>query len=253
MAINLKKGQSVNLDTNQFDLSEITIGLGWDVIEEDKNKKIINKSGTGFSKLKSLFGIGKSSNNSKYLYSTNRNKNEKSTEEIKPYDLDCIAFLLGENNKIQNLGRRGSLESGLTVDFIDSDIIFYNNPTHIEGTVIHTGDNRTGEGEGDDEQIIVKLQKLNPKYNKIVFFATIYQGERKGQHFGLIKNAFIRAVDAQGQEIVKYDLSIEKTFDKKCSLIFAEVTRINSSQWEFQAIGDALQTDRFGEVLKDYM
>ncbi len=249
MAINLKKGQSISLDTNQFDLSEITIGLGWDVLEEDRNKKSINKSGTGFLNLKSLIGTG----NSKYLYSANRNKTGKSIEDIKPYDLDCIAVLLGQNNKIQNLGRRGNLESGLTVDFIDSDIIFYNNPRHIEGTVIHTGDNRTGEGEGDDEKIYVKLHSLNPKFNKIVFLATIYQGERKGQHFGLIKNAFIRAVDAQGQEIVKYDLSVEKTFDKKCSVIFAEVTRLNSFQWEFQAIGNALQTDKFGEVLKEYM
>ena len=253
MAINLQKGQSVGLDKNQYDLSEITIGLGWDV-------RVINNSLTQkkssediLNKFKSFIGLGEGSFNRKYLYATKRDSKDKSPEETKPYDLDAIAFLLGDDNKIKNLGKRGPLESGLIVDFLDSDIIFYNNPKHRDSTIFHTGDNRTGEGEGDDEQIIVKLNNLNPKYNKIVFFATIYQGQRKGQHFGLIKNAFIRAMDAQGKEILKFDLSIEKAFDKKCSLIFAEVTRTEHNQWQFQAVGNALPTDRFGEVLKEYM
>jgi tellurium resistance protein TerD len=255
MAINLQKGQGINLDKNQFDLSEITIGLGWDVIEDKSSQqKEIKKESIGL-RIKGLLGIGKASAQNKHLYAVKRNNPVFRQEETKPYDLDAIAFLLDENNKILNLGNRSPLENGQVVDFVGGDIIFYNNPKHHQGAVSHTGDNRTGEGEGDDEQIVVKLNQLNPVYKKIVFIACIYQGIRKGQHFGLIENAFVRAIDASGKEIVKYNLSKDKIFENKRTIVFAEVVRSAASpnQWRFQAVGDALETDRFGEVLTNYL
>jgi stress response protein SCP2 len=253
MAINLEKGQGINLDKNTHDLSEIIIGLGWDVVEE---KAVLQRKETKenfFTKFKNIIGLGNATGR-KYMYSIRRNNPMMRKEETKSYDLDAIAFLLDDTGKVKNLGSRSPLESGQVVDFIGSDIIFYNNPKSTDGAVIHTGDNRTGEGEGDDEQIVVKLASLDASYKKIVFIACIYQGVRKNQHFGLIENAFVRAVDAQGREIAKFNLSRNEAFNNKRTIIFAEVVRTGGTQgWRFQAVGDALDTDRFGEVLKKYL
>ena len=101
----------------------------------------------------------------------------------------------------------------------------------------------------DDEQLIVKLDRMAPEYDKIVFLVSIYQGIRKKQDFGQVDNAFIRAVDAKGQEILRYDLSRDATFDGKCSMIFGELYR-NGRNWKFRAIGTPYQTDNFVEILK---
>ena len=253
MAINLEKGQGINLDKNTHDLSEIVIGLGWDVVEE-KSTQSKNESRENFlTRFKHLIGLGGAGSGRKYMYSLRRNNPMLRKEETKSYDLDAIAFLLDEKGKVRNLGSRNALDSGQVVDFVGSDIIFYNNPKLPDGSVIHTGDNRTGEGEGDDEQIVVKLNLLDPTYKRIVFIACIYQGIRKNQHFGLIENAFVRAIDAQGREIAKFNLSKNEMFNDKRTIIFAEVIRSGGSQgWRFQAVGDGLDTDRFGEVLKRY-
>lgn len=207
MAINLKKGQTINLEKDQFDLSNVTIGLGWDVMKKEK----------GF--WSTLF----------------------SNEEDEDYDLDAIAFLLDENGKVANVGNQ-RLEGG--------DIVFFNNLHHFSGNIYHTGDNRTGDGDGDDEQLIVKLDKMGREYSKIVFVVSIYQGIQKKQNFGQVENAFIRAVDARGKEILRYDLSHDASFDGKCSMIFGELYRHNGN-WKFRAVGTPYATDSFVDILRD--
>lgn len=211
MAINLKKGQTIDLRKNDrgenvYDLSKVTIGLGWDV----RQKK------SGF--LGKLFGGG--------------------DEE---YDLDAIAFLLDDNGKVANLGNK----------LINGDVIFFNSLRHNSGSIWLTGDNRTGAGDGDDEQIIVLLDSLDQKYTKILFLVTIYQGQKNNQHFGMIDNAFIRAVDARGKEIAKFSLSGDQSMNGKCSMIFSELYRHNG-EWKFRAIGDAHKTDNFVDHLVNY-
>lgn len=222
MAINLIKGQTIDLRKNDkggadYDLSEVTIGLGWDV----KTKE------TGF--FSKLFGGDKE-------------------EE---YDLDAIAFLLDGNSKLVNQGRTIKKPNGTSTGFYGGDVIFFNSMKHPSGHIWLTGDNRTGAGDGDDEQIIVKLNDLDQKYQRIVFVVAIYQGKANYQHFGLVENAFIRAVDKKGMEIAKFSLSGNNTYNGMCSMIFAEVYRKDAS-WKFRAIGEPHTTDNFVELLKKY-
>ena len=208
MAINLQKGQTINLEKDQYDLSSVTVGLGWDVKAKESGL------------LSNIFG---------------GNKKEDD------YDLDAIAFMLDANGKVANLGNR---------KLVGGDVIFFNNLRHSSGNVYHTGDNRTGDGEGDDEQIVVKLDKLDSCYDKIVILVSIYKGIQRGQDFGQVENAFIRAVDAKGKEMLRYDLSKDEQFDKKCSMIFGEFYRRNGG-WKFRAIGTPYQTDSFVDILRD--
>ena len=222
MAINLVKGQTIDLRKNDkgesFDLSSVTIGLGWDVRKKS--------SGGFFGK---LLGGGKD-------------------EE---YDLDAIAFLLDANGKVANLGRTVQATNGRQVALYEGDVIFFNSQKHPSGHIWLTGDNRTGAGDGDDEQIIVKLDSLDSKYQKILFIVTIYQGRQNNQHFSMIDNAFIRAVDAKGKEITKYSLSGDASLSGMCSMVFAEAYRKDAG-WKFRALGNPESTDNFVEILKQY-
>jgi stress response protein SCP2 len=210
MAINLTKGQTINLEKSQYDLSSVTIGLGWDV----------RKTGSG-GFLGGLFGGGKNDDD---------------------YDLDAIAFLLDQNNKVANFG--GDKLAG-------SDVIFFNNLVHPSRNIWLTGDNRTGAGDGDDEQIIVKLDALSPQYHKILFLVCIYQGLQKNQHFGMLENAFIRAVDARGREMLRYSLSGEAALNQKRTVVFAELYR-RDGNWKFRALGNPYDTDSFVEILRQH-
>ena len=222
MAINLVKGQTIDLRKGDkgetYDLSQVTIGLGWDV-----RKK--NAFGGGF--LGKLLG------------------GEQEDEE---YDLDAIAFLLDANGKVANLGRTAEI-NGRSVGLYEGDIIYFNSMRHPSGNIWLTGDNRTGAGDGDDEQIIVRLDSLDQRYQKIVFLVAIYHGRQNHQHFGMVENAFIRAVDHQGHEIAKFSLSGDATYNGMCSMIFSEVYRKDGT-WKFRAIGEPHQTDSFVELLK---
>ena len=133
----------------------------------------------------------------------------------------------------------------------NGDIIFFNNMIHKTGHVWLTGDNRTGEGEGDDEQIILKLNALSDQYYKIVFIVQIYDGTQRKQHFGQIQNAFIRAVDANNIEMARFDLSTGSEFVNKRSMIFAELNR-EASGWQFKAIGNASESDTFVSYIERY-
>lgn len=195
MTINLKKGQTIVLDKNEYDLSRMTMGLGWDVA----------KSSGG---LAGFFG--------------NR----------LDFDLDGYAILLGENHKVKNY---------------KEDVIYYGHLESKDQTVIHSGDNLTGEGEGDDEQIVLKLNSIPEQYQKIILGVSIYQAKERKQHFGMVENAFVRAVDGKGIEIARYTLSANGTYDGKISMLMGEMYRDNGP-WKFSALGNPLDTDLNGVV-----
>lgn len=150
------------------------------------------------------------------------------------YDLDACALLLQD----------GVLRSS-------SDIVSYQNKKHSSGQIWSTGDNLTGAGDGDDEQIIVKLDTIPTQYNKIVFYATIYSGRSRGQNFSGVKNAFIRAVDNNSNEMVRFDMSGDSSLKDKCSLVFAQVERTENG-WEFTAINQAYDTDSLSRIADMY-
>ena len=153
----------------------------------------------------------------------------------KPQDIDCDASAI--------LCRNGKLCD-------KNDLVFYNNLKHFTGTVVHQGDNLTGAGEGDDEQIFVNLAQIPAVYDKVVFVVTIYEARARGQHFGLIKNAFIRICDADnGTEICKFNLS--ENYFGKTAMIVAEVYR-SGSEWKFNAIGQPTNDDSIIEMAQRY-
>lgn len=210
MALSLKKGEGVSLRKEENDLTQVTIGLGWDVAEVPQKKGMFG----------SLFA-----------------------PKPQEFDLDAVAFLLDANGKVVNLGPQQ--------DLIKSDVIFFNSQKHPSGHIWLTGDNRTGAGDGDDEQIIVKLNDLSQQYHKVVFVVQIYKAVENKQHFGQVNNAFIRAVDATGKEMVRFDLSGTGQYEQQRSLLFAELVR-ETSGWSFNAVGQASSSDSFVEWLKHY-
>lgn len=135
------------------------------------------------------------------------------------FDLDASAFLLGANSKVRS----------------ESDFIFYNQLRSPEGAVEHTGDNRTGVGEGDDEVIKVDLNRVPNDVYKIVFTVTIHEADMRKQNFGQVSNSFIRIVnEASGSEVARYDLAEDASTET--AMIFAELYRYNS-EWKFRAVG----------------
>lgn len=173
MAISLSKGGNVSLTKSAPGLTNIVIGLGWDVRATD---------GAAF-------------------------------------DLDASAFLLKPDGKVSS----------------DGDFIFFNQATSADGSVKHLGDNLTGAGDGDDEQIKVNLAGVPAGVDKIALTVTIHEAEARKQNFGMVAQAFVRVVnEADGQEIVRYDLS--EDFSVETALIFGEVYR-NSGEWKFRAVG----------------
>ncbi len=135
------------------------------------------------------------------------------------FDLDASVFICGENGKVR----------------ADTDFIFYNNKKSSDGSVEHLGDNRSGEGEGDDEQVTIDLGKVSADVKKLVFAVTIHEGGTRNQNFGQVSNAFMRVVNADGgTELARYDLS--EDYSVETALIFGEVYRHND-EWKFKAVG----------------
>ncbi|MCR4644461.1 MAG: TerD family protein [Oscillospiraceae bacterium] len=121
--------------------------------------------------------------------------------------------------------------------FVSStDLVYFGNLRHRSGAVQHMGDNLTGAGEGDDEQIMVNLQQLPAEYDKIIFVVNIFEAQSRHQHFGMISNCFIRICDDNGKEMCRYDLS--EHYDNMTAMIFGELYRHNGA-WKFNAIGQA--------------
>ena len=174
MAVNLKKGQKIDLTKTNPGLKKILVGLGWDVNKYD--------GGADF-------------------------------------DLDASVFLLGANGKAKS----------------EQDFVFYGNQKHVSGSVVHCGDNRTGEGDGDDEQIIVDLSTVPADVEKIDFTVTIYEADERKQNFGQVSNAFIRIMNETGsEELIRYDLS--EDFSIETAVVVGELYR-NNGEWKFSAIG----------------
>lgn len=174
MAINLTKGQRIDLTKTNPGLKKVIIGLGWD---------------------------------------TNRYSGGAD------FDLDASAFLAGENGKVT----------------YDHDFIFYNNLESSDGGVVHTGDNRTGEGDGDDEQIIIEFDKISDHIHNIGITCTIHEANARHQNFGQVSNAFVRVVDEEtGTEILRYDLG--EDFSVETALVVCEIYR-QGTEWKFKAVG----------------
>ncbi len=132
-----------------------------------------------------------------------------------------------------------------------NDVVYFGNLKHDSNTVIHTGDNLTGAGDGDDEQIIVDLQKMPNNYDRIVIVVNIYQAFQRQQHFGMIKNAFIRIVDEKNKnEMCKYSLTDD--YSNMTAMIFGELYRHNG-EWKFNAIGQGTSDPGLGELLQRYV
>lgn len=139
------------------------------------------------------------------------------------FDLDAAAFLLAANGKVAS----------------DSDFIFYGNLKHSSGGVEHMGDNLTGEGDGDDEQIKVNLAAVPASVDKIGFTVTIYEAESRKQNFGQVSNAYIRIVDeTSNAELIRYDLG--EDFSVETAVVVGELYR-NNGEWKFNAIGSGFQ------------
>ncbi|WP_308922410.1 TerD family protein [Janthinobacterium sp. J1-1] len=135
------------------------------------------------------------------------------------FDLDGSAFLLKNDGKVRG----------------DSDFIFYNNLKSTDGSVVHTGDNQTGEGEGDDERLEIDLSRVPTDIERISITVTIHDADARRQNFGMVSKAFIRCLNAEGErEIARYDLSEDSSTET--AMIFGEIYRHNG-EWKFKAIG----------------
>lgn len=197
MSISLEKGNKLNLSKEAEGLSDIMLGLGWDVV---KNKK-------------GLFGSFSSAPN---------------------IDCDASAFLLDGNGKMVKT----------------NDLVYFGNLRSSCNSVVHTGDNLTGEGDGDDEQLLVNLNKVPANIQEIVFTVNIYSAKSKKQHFGMIENAFIRIVDTKtNKQLAHFNLT--KDYSGKTAMIFASLYRENG-QWQFKAIGEGTTDSSINELARRY-
>ncbi|MBE6025181.1 MAG: TerD family protein [Cellulosilyticum sp.] len=178
MAINLVKGQKIDLTKGNPSLKKVIIGLGWD----------INKYSGG-----------------------------------QAFDLDTSVFLVGSNGRTNH----------------DEDFIFYNNLESRNKAVIHAGDNRTGEGDGDDEQISLEFDKMPADVERMAVTVTIYEAMERGQNFGQVSNAYVRVLDAAtGEELIHYDLG--EDFSIETAITVCEIYRHNG-EWRFSAVGSGFQ------------
>ncbi|MTI81297.1 MAG: TerD family protein [Firmicutes bacterium] len=204
MAINLQKGQKVDLTKGNPGLAKLMVGLGWDPVEN-------GKSGGGF--LKGILGGGGGAN----------------------IDCDASVFLLDQNKKLTK----------------KENLIYFGNLKSKCGSVRHMGDNLTGQGDGDDEQIHIELNKVPADINYMVFVVNIYDCAKRKQDFGMIKNAFIRILnEANNQELLKFNLT--DNYAGKTSLIVSEVYRHNG-EWKFAAVGEGTTDTSLGTLSKRFV
>ncbi|WCF08369.1 TerD family protein [Paenibacillus thiaminolyticus] len=188
MAINLQKGQKIDLTKTNPGLTKVLVGLGWDTNKYDGGKD---------------------------------------------FDLDASAFCLNGSGKAAS----------------EKDFIFYNNLQNVNGSVIHTGDNRTGDGDGDDEQLKVDLATIPAEVDKVSFCITIHEAQERSQNFGQVSNAFVRIVnEATNEELIRYDLG--EDFSIETAIVVGELYR-NNGEWKFSAVGAGYQ-DGLGGLAKDF-
>lgn len=145
------------------------------------------------------------------------------------FDLDASIFLVGANGKISN----------------ENDFIYYNNLKSPDGAVMHSGDNLSGAGDGDDEQAIIDLSKISDEVSEICFVVTIHQADTRRQNFGQVRNSFIRIVDQANVELVKYEL--DEDFSIETAVEFGRLYKRNN-EWKFEAVGIGMKGG-----LQDYL
>ncbi len=193
MAVNLQKGQKVDLTKGNAGLKKVIVGLGWDEAQK-----------------KGLFS--------------------------RAQDIDCDAIAIAlVDDKLKG----------------KDDVVFYNNLRHRTDCIIHHGDNLTGGGDGDDEQVSVFLSDLPAEYTRIVFAVTIYQAYQRKQHFGMIKNAFIRIVNADNhEELCRFNLT--DNYNNQTAMVFGELYRRNG-EWKFNAVGEGTSDDGVSELVKRFL
>ncbi|MTH55203.1 chemical-damaging agent resistance protein C [Bacillus mangrovi] len=188
MAISLSKGQKVDLTKSNPGLTNIVVGLGWDVNKYDGGQD---------------------------------------------FDLDSSVFLLNADGKCAS----------------EQDFVFYNNTKGANGAVEHTGDNRTGEGEGDDEQVKVNLTGVPESIQKIAFTITIHDAENRSQNFGQVSNSYVRILsESNGEELIRYDLG--EDFSIETAVVVGELYR-HGAEWKFSAIGSGYQGG-LASLVSDY-
>lgn len=151
----------------------------------------------------------------------------------KDFDLDSSVFMLNSDGKVTN----------------EKNFVFFNNPKSPDGSVTHTGDNRSGAGDGDDEQIKVDLAIVSGDVAKITFTITIHEAQERNQNFGQVSNAYVRVLnEASGEELIRYDLG--EDFSVETAVVVGELYRHNT-EWKFNAIGSGYQNGLAG-LCKDF-
>lgn len=187
MTVNLTKGGNISLTKENPDLSNVTVGLGWDV-----------RTTTGAN-----------------------------------FDLDASAVVADSSNKALS----------------DQHFVFFGNLKTPDGSVEHSGDNLTGRGDGDDEQIQVDLTSLSSDADKVIIAVNIYQADQRGQSFGQVRNAYIRVINTETQEeMARYDLTEDASTDT--AMVFGELYR-HSDDWKFRAVGQGYVSGLVG-ITQDY-
>lgn len=149
------------------------------------------------------------------------------------FDLDASALLIGANGKVRS----------------NDDFIFYNQLASKDGSVVHQGDNRTGVGDGDDEQILINLTTVSPDIERVIIVVSIDQAEARRQNFGQVRDAYCRVINEENQqEVVRYDLSEDAA--SETTMVFCEIYRHNG-EWKFRAVGQGYASGLYG-IATDY-
>lgn len=224
--VNLSKGELVNLSKQSEGLKKIMVGLGWDPAEGTYTEVYTEHVKPGF--FGKLFGVKE------------RDVERTVTRSIGSDTIDCDAWLaLLEGGKLTN----------------STDIIYYGHRDMVfngNNVVHHHGDNLTGEGDGDDEQITINLDKLPSRYDSIVVGVTIYRGAEKHQSFGCIKNTFIRIVDEKDNfEICRFNQADMAEDDDSITFIAGKLYK-DKGEWQFKAIGKGTKDKDIQSAAKHY-
>lgn len=214
MTLNLKKGDKINLSKENRGLGKVIVGLGW-----DENS------------------IGTNSFNIVGLLKKALNFFTGADDADDDFDCDAVAIML----------RDGYFKS-------KRDLVYYNNLRHSSGSVRHMGDNLTGnssEESGDSEQISINLKSVPAQYDKIILAVGIYRAIPRHQHFGMIKNAYIRIVDeSTRREICRYNLT--DNYPDMTHVIFGELYKDKRREWQFQALGDSTRDENVAQLASRY-
>ena len=234
--INLVKGQKIDLTKDNPNLQQVNMCIGWDSVKEGRKKTKTKKKGF-FNTLGEAFQ-GKATLG-EVVDSLTSSASDTVDDIIESQhqsniDIDASAILLHNDR------------------YIDSshDLVYYGNTRHHSGSINHSGDNLTGEGDGDDEIINVTLSKIPSDVNKVIFVVNIYGCVNRHQHFGMISNAYIRVVNPlTNQELCKFDLTDD--YSKHTAIYVAELYRHNC-EWKFTAIGVGSKDTSVKDMARKY-